>query len=143
MATVRLADVVFCIDASNSMLPCFGAVCEHLNGFLQTLQKGGQQPWYIRLDYLAHSAGAHGASHVFDFRSLYSGGTTSILADSYGAGQGRFFTSDPRELAVSLCKIQVGGDEAPLVALDFALDFPWRDDLQCRRVVVMLTDEPL
>jgi hypothetical protein len=39
--------------------------------------------------------------------------------------------------------VDVFGDEAMLVALDMALDFPWRPQAGCHRVVVVLTDEPL
>jgi hypothetical protein len=58
------------------------------------------------------------------------------------ADPSQFFTSDLNEFSRSLGQVEVAGDEATLIALDIALDYPWRSKRSCHRVVICLTDEP-
>lgn len=55
--------------------------------------------------------------------------------------QGHFFTDDINTFQHALAKAKTGDNEAPLIALDCALDFPWRDASSCRRIVIFMTDE--
>ena len=66
-----------------------------------------------------------------------------LVTSLYGTRQGKFFTSDIREFQRALEKVKIGENEAPLVALDCALDFPWRDSSVCRRIIILMTDEPV
>ena len=145
MSTKRIADVVFCMDASASMRPCFAAVREHVGTFVNTLQGDLQTKWDVRLDFLAYSTGETGDGNgVFDFRSLRTQGLK--LLDSLYKQGGRsadFFTNDVEDFKRGLAAIKVGGDEASFIALDTALDFPWRAAAACHRVVILLTDEAL
>jgi len=142
MSAKGVADVVFCIDASESMAPCLNAVRKHLTDFLTGLKSHTQQTWDLRVDFVAHRAGQSSSGGiVFQMRSLYE---QDLLGVQYldRSRQGRFFTQDLAEFSRGLQRVEVAGDEAPLVALDFCLDFPWRESGSCHRVVIMLTDEP-
>ena len=67
-----------------------------------------------------------------------------LLKSLYGgSSQGRCFTEDVSTFQTALAKVETGENEAPLVALDCALDFPWRDAAACRRIVILMTDEPV
>ena len=88
----------------------------------------------------AHSAGGD----AFRSESLYHDSGTLIddLYRSQGPSEGQFFTRDLAQFRNSLARVDLFGDEAPLIALDCCLDFPWREAAGCHRVVVMMTDEP-
>ncbi len=140
MTTKNVADIVFCLDASTSMEPCFRGVCQHLGDFVQGLTSRGQQALDLRLDYVAYSASPSSRGFLFRHESLYS---QALVESLYGSNStGRFFTRDQNEFRQGLQRVTTMGDEAPLVALDFALDFPWRPAHECHRVVIMMTDEP-
>lgn len=140
MSTRGVADIVFCLDSSRSMRPCFDEVRQHLGDFVAGLQSKGQVTWDLRLDFVAHSAGSAQGGTLHNLRSLYHPVVVKAL---YGGtqGKGRFFTTDAAEFSGALAKVEVGGDEASLVALDCCLDFPWRDAATCHRVVIFMTDE--
>ena len=67
---------------------------------------------------------------------------TNVLSTLY-RGRGDFFTKDVSAFQRSLRRVTVEGNESPFVALDTALDFPWRDGRTCNRIVILLTDEPV
>ena len=140
MSTRGAADILFCLDASASMEPCFEAVRRHVGDFLTGLESNQQIRWDWRIDFVAHRAGETRNGFVFDQRSLYN---EQLLDSLYSrdSQQGRFFTADVGEFSHGLSNIKVSGDEAALVALDSCLDFPWRSTSACHRVVILLTDE--
>ncbi len=153
MSTKGVADVVFCLDASDSMKPCIDGVKTHISSFLEGLKSDRQRNWDVRFDFLAHQTvlgegGVIGHGHY----SLYHNGESSEEGDVLTAlytgqkgqqGQrGRFFTTDINEFKRGLEKVEVIGDEGPFVALDSCLDFPWRKAGECHRVVIFMTDEP-
>jgi len=141
-STKGVVDVVFCLDASGSMAPCIDGVRRNVGAFLDGLAGDANRKIDCRMDFLAHSCDE--AGQLFRSESsrwqnqdlisrLYSANTTP--AD--------FFTTEPSTIRSGLDRVAVYGDEAMLVALDLALDFPWRLRAGCHRVVVMLTDEPM
>jgi hypothetical protein len=141
MRTTGVVDIVFLIDASDSMRPCIDAVRRHLGDFNRGLESGSQHRMDYRLDFLAHCCDSSGMP--FNLFSLRNSGVDVVTA-LYKPGQpGSFFTTDPEELRKGLDRVDVAGDEATIVALDFALDFPWRPRSSCHRVVIALSDEPL
>lgn len=137
MSTSRTADIVFCIDASSSMAPCFHSLQKSLGSMMESLCDG-QGAWDVRFDFVAHSASE---DRVFRHESIFTGGT-ELFASLYGNGAGRFFSTSIQEFLGRLGLVEMEGDEAPLVALDACLDFPWRDAAKCHRVVIFLSDEP-
>lgn len=141
MSTTGVVDIVFLLDVSDSMRPCIDGVRAHLGDFIRSLEAGSQHRMDYRLDFLAHCCDASGGP--FELSTLRNSGVGVVTA-LYGPGRpNSFFTADPNELRKELSKIEVAGDEATIVALDFALDFPWRPRRSCHRVVIAMSDEPL
>lgn len=143
MSTKNVADILFCIDASDSMRPCFDALMRHLNDLVNSL-KGNGSEWDIRLDFISQSvaqAKNDPRTRVFQHNSVFN---SDVLTSLYCTPnpEERFFTSDRRAFLDALSKIECKGDEAMLVALDTAIDFPWRHSAECHRVLIFLTDEP-
>lgn len=141
-STKGVVDVVFCLDASGSMAPCIDAVRKNLDAFLDALAGDANRKIDCRLDFLAHSCGEDG--ELVRSLSLRKSGADLIQA-LYGQvpQPTAFFTTDRDAIRRGLKELTVYGDEAMLIALDLALDFPWRPQAGCHRVVVVLTDEPL
>jgi hypothetical protein len=137
-----VVDVVFCLDASGSMAPCIDAVRRNLGAFLDALAGDANRKIDCRLDFLVHSCGEDGG--LVRSKSLRKSGEDLVRA-LYGqpAQPHAFFTADREAIRAGLRDVEVYGDEAMLVALDMCLDFPWRPQAGCHRVVVLLTDEPL
>lgn len=138
MSTKGIVDIVFCLDASGSMSPCFAALSKHISEFIAGLGGNAQMQWDWRIDFVAYGY----ADRVFRVQSLYYD-TPELIGQLYHHEQsGRFFTKDLGEFRSRLKRIEIAGDEATLVALDFCLDYPWRSADRCHRVVVLMTDEP-
>jgi hypothetical protein len=140
MTTKGVADVVFCLDASDSMGPCFQGVCGHVGDFIAGLKSHPQFAWDWHLDFLAHSASEEAGGYAFRAESLYH--QNVILALYQEQNPGRFFTADVDQFRDRLASVPLTADEAPLVALDCCLDFPWREAKYTHRVIIMMTDEP-
>lgn len=110
-----VADIVFCIDASGSMEPCIEGVKNHIEKFLDGVLSNPQLSFVDwRLGILAH-----------DSENFY-------ILD---------FTNDITRFKDALRKVKTGGQEFTLPALDWSLDFPWRED--AHKIIVLFTDEPL
>jgi hypothetical protein len=139
MSTKGVVDIVFCIDASSSMQPCIDAVRRHVVEFIRGLESNANQKMDWRIDYVAHSCDEGGT--IFRMNSLRHAGVDLWDQIYHRGGQG-LFTTSLGDFQRALQSVEVFGDEATLVALDTALDFPWRPRGRCHRVVVCLTDEP-
>jgi hypothetical protein len=140
MGGKSVVDLVFCIDASASMRPCIFAVRKHVVDFLQGLQ-ATRQHVDLRIDFLTHSCDISGGG--FTSANVRRSNIDLLTALYRTPDPQSFFTTSLTEFQNRLEKIEAVGDEATLVALDIALDFPWRPRSQCHRVVICLTDEPL
>jgi hypothetical protein len=135
-----VVDLVFCLDVSDSMKPCIHGVREHVGAFLEGLHANGQWRLDWRLDFLAHACDSSGAP----FRPTNIRRTgMDLLRSLYGGVNSDFFATELDPFRTALDGLSVGGDEATLIALDLALDFPWRPRTECHRVVACLTDEPV
>ena len=141
-STKGVVDVVFCLDASGSMAPCLDGVRRNIGAFLDSLAGDENRKLDCRLDFLAHSCDE--AGKLFRSESL-RWQNQDLLTRLYSTNTtpADFFTTDPATVRAGLERVEVYGDEAMLVALDTALDYPWRPRAGCHRVVVLLTDEPL
>ena len=148
MAGRETADIVFCMDASGSMSPCFDGVRKNVVKLLKSIESTGlQRKWDVRFDYLAYSNGSDSmrletlnksGKSVLD--SLYGGGG-SLFQGGSGGNPSDFFTSDVSKFRDGLERVNCRGDEATILALDIAADFPFRDAKTCHRAVVLFTDE--
>lgn len=143
MAGRGFADIVFCIDASASMQPCFDAVTRNIDTFLKSLNSNQQMRWDWRLEFVAYNATNHGGSPVYGLTTTnYAGTEVSDALYHSNPSSAQFFTTDPEQFRHALNQVTVHGEEVPLVALDCCLDMPWRKAQECHRIVIMLTDEP-
>ena len=154
-STKGVADVLFCIDASNSMAPCIEGVKANVSGFIDGLSGNPNYAgWDLRMDYVAHSALERTTGVVFkdvnwslchESTNFPFGCQPDVIDSLYlpQVGQQKLFTSSVEEFRTALDKVQPKGNEASLVALDCCLDFPWRGAAKCHRVVIFLTDQPL
>ena len=127
------------------MRPCFDAVRKNIGSLIAGLKSDGQTNWDLRFDFVSYSASeSDGGNLVFGMRSLRANGL-KLVEGLYNHQQSAnsFFTSDVEEFRGGLAELKAGGDEASFVALDTALDFPWRDPNVAHRVVILLTDEAL
>ena len=141
MAGRNCADIVFCIDASGSMKPCIDALRANIEKLLEGLKTDVQTTWDVRFDFLAFHDSKDG---VHWYRSVALESVPLIEAIYKGSGaQASFFTKDLEAFKAGLKGIEVEGEEEQLLALDVAMDFPWRPSAGCHRVVVLLTDEPV
>ncbi len=141
MAGRNCADIVFCIDASGSMQPAIDAVRENISRLLHGLAQGGDEQgysWDVRFDFLAFHNNREG---IHSFRSVRADTVALHKALYLSQDSSPFFTRDVQEFCRALAKVRPEDEEKQLLALDFALDFPWRPSADCHRVVVLLTDE--
>lgn len=142
MATTRgVVDIVFCIDSSMSMKPCIDAVRKHITAFVESMGRHSQQKVDCRLDYVSYACDE--TNGTYRMTSLQNQGVDLVKHLYPRPREAAFFSADVGAFQAKLNGIEVIGDEATLVAVDFALDFPWRPRAGCHRVVVVLTDEPL
>lgn len=138
------ADIVFVIDASESMQPCFDALRSHLDAILQPMQGSVSK---VRFGLVAQSAGKLRGRAIYDHRFL-CGADLDVLQRLYRRGPNdsdpreEFFTSDARRFASVLAEIKPQGNEEMLVALDVAADFPFGPIADNKRVIALFSDEP-
>lgn len=131
----RNVDIVFCIDASESMKPHVDSLCRHVSSMVESMR---QAKFAWRIDFVAHQVlGRTDDGMVYCDRSIF-GDTVDLL---YEADEARFFTKSVKEFKSALSGISFEGDENMLYALDLALDFPFRSAADTQRVVILLSDE--
>lgn len=143
MGTQKNVDVVFVVDASASMKPTFDQLRKHINSMLTPIIKSGSN---VRLGLVAHRAGeTDDGGAVYQFSGI---GGHSVIDALYqkspnDSDEQGLFTRDLKIFVESLDRISPAGDEETLIALDCALDFPFGPLASTKRVLVLLTDEPL
>jgi len=114
-----------------------------VGSLVDVFHRDPQTRWDLRFEFLAHCA-----TSARDGGTAFGTWTTkteqmATFDAVYRPKGSRLFTGDVSAFRAALGRVSVQGDEAPLVALDTALDFPWRSGADCHRVVIFLTDEPL
>lgn len=141
MAGRKCADIVFLLDASGSMTPCIEAVKKNIGKLAEYFKSDAQNTWDVRLSFLAHASW----QHLYHLQSLSLSGLE--LVDAVYKPQtmsgSALFTTDVKEFQAALTQVKTQGDETTLVALDIALDFPWRPAEACHRAVICLSDEAI
>ena len=131
-------EIVFVLDSSESMKPCFEGLASHLEKVVAPLQGSGLR---VRLGLVAVSvARSPGGGGAFALTTL-AGGDDPF--NPVRDGDARLFTEDRAAFLGALRGLQLQGDEQQLLALDFALDFPFGPMAGTRRVIAMFSDEPL
>lgn len=109
-----IADIVFCIDASFSMKSCIEGVKNNIMEFVQGLQETPNRTIDYRIAILAHDWKV--------FRILD-------------------FTEDIDRFSNALDKVVPKWEEFTLPAIDWSLDFNWRE--KCHKFIIIFTDEKL
>lgn len=117
---VNPVDIVFCVDCTASMEPCFEGLVQHLHDFVEGLQSENKVDFRLRL---------------VEYRDLKIGEPT----------RAREFTSDVEEFKRQLKELSAsgGGDEpeSTLDAIYTGLNSPWRAT-KCHKAVLVFTDAP-
>jgi uncharacterized protein YegL len=142
MATKECADIVFLIDISGSMTPVLSAVKDNITKLVDTLANDTQRQWDIRLDFLAHTSG----NGLMRYRSVRFDNSIDVLNSLYHhkpEPAQYFFTTDIAKFKSRLAELETDCDETTLMALDTALEYPWRPAQEGHRAIVLLTDEQI
>ncbi len=141
------ADVVFVIDASDSMKPCFEQLKASIKSFVKPFQQQGFDS--LRLGLLAYRTGAGNGDWVYR-HSFICGDEPENMKDFYSDDEElkeKFFTRsgdgevDTKTFCDCLDAIECSADEDSPLALDCAADFPFAPPCEARRAIVMFTDE--
>lgn len=116
---VNQVDIVFCVDCTESMAPCFEGLVKNLHHFVTGLQSANEVDFRLR---------------VIEYRDLNEGEQT-VAKD---------FTADADEFRRQLdALVPAGGGDIPESTLDaiyVALSSPWRSP--CHKAVLVFTDAP-
>ena len=133
-------DLVFVIDASGSMRPCFAQLSQHLEQILKPMQGYVSQ---VRFGLVTINVGSNDSSQVYYVHGIGGINLLDALYDPQApAATYPLFTNDPTSLSHSLNVTSIQGDEDMLLALDVALDFPFGPVSSTKRVIAMFSDEP-
>ncbi len=133
-----IVELVFVLDASESMRPCFEGLANNLQQVVNPLQTLGLK---VRLGFIAMRVGnATGGGGVIATASINSASDPIALIASGDPG---LFTEDNALFSSKMRALELGGDESQLLALDCALDFPFGPMVNTRRVVAMFSDETI
>lgn len=135
------ADIVFLVDSSGSMSPCISAVKDNIGRLVDFFRSDGQNTWDIRLEFVAHAS--YNNLHRLDSHSLSGPELLDAIYKQSVQSVNRLFTSEVARFQKALAEVAAEGDETTLVALDIALDLPWRPAESCHRVVICLSDEAI
>ncbi len=136
-------DIVFVIDASESMRPCFEQLRQHLSEVYAPMQGLVSK---VRFGMVAQSVGSTGGVVMFDHQFLCGSGPDAMKklyskAPNDTDTQNEFLTDNSEKLKQSLSVLKPQGNEDMLVALDIALDFPFGSLSNTKRVVALFSDE--
>lgn len=134
-------DILFVVDASNSMSACFQQLRANLRSFIAPLD---QASFEIRYGLLAHHAGLSDGNPAYD--NIFIGGNdTSLVTGLYSPqiDTDKYFTRDAGKFLRALESVRPGGDEDSFLALDIAADFPFEEISESRRVIAFFSDEKL
>lgn len=118
------ADIVFCIDATSSMQPCFNALIANLDTFIGSLQS---------------EANVHVRLRLIGFRDLHDptcryDWTIFDFTEDATVFRGQLSSLDAK------CGQKYRGAESSMDALFFAVHSDWRASMT-HRTIVMITDD--
>jgi hypothetical protein len=133
----KVVEVVFVLDASESMRPCIQGLIQNLDQMLRPLQ--GFQ-FRVRVGFLGLGVGKAPNGQIIYRLETMAGGAVESLRAIYGSNA-TLFCDDPITFSSRLRTIELGGDEDHLLALDCAIDFPFGPVSGTRRVVALFSDE--
>lgn len=136
--SAKIVEIVFVIDTSGSMRPCFDGLVANLDSVVRPLQGFDFE---VRMGLVGckvlKNTGSDG--RVVCIETLDGGGLGRI----YSSQDARLFTADAPTFSCALKALTAAleGDENHLIALDCALDYPFGPLGTTRRVVALFSDE--
>lgn len=149
----KCADVLFVLDASGSMRPCFEKLCDNISKFVEPFKEKGFES--LRLGLLAYSA-IKNRSGEPKYKYLYRNNflcpdnkrnMVYLYGDESVSGSKFFIEATTENGIKSFCdrlkQIKCRGDEDTAFALDCAGDFPFKPLNKARRSIILFTDEPM
>ena len=149
MSEEKRADVVFVVDASDSMKPCFDQLRNSIKKFVEPFKEEGFTS--LRLGLLAYNAGPNNDKWVY--RNTFINGDAPenmniLYGDDEDAQESLFTRSgdgfvDIETFCSRLDSINCCADENTPLALDCAGDFPFEPVCMTRRIIILFTDEKL
>jgi hypothetical protein len=142
MKPERKADIVFVIDASDSMVPYFQKLKEHLRRFIEPVLRLQEVFATIRLGLLAYKAGGKEGHAIYEFNFI-SGNQPDLVKGLYTdtVDSSKYFTNDPAVFIDALDNVRTQGDENTPLALDMAGDFPFAPLNLTVRAIILFTDK--
>lgn len=126
------------------MKPAFKSVCDNINQLITGLSSDLQRDWDVRFGFIAFNDSPQpDGGHLHGYVGVNGAGIWHTLYHSRydSAEMQTCFTKDVSVFKRALMNVRCEGEEMHLLALDFALDFPWRASATCHRAVVLLSDE--
>lgn len=134
-------DILFVLDASDSMKPCFDKLKQNLRQFIVTLN---QASFEVRLGLLAYHSMTVGWS-IGHEHFVLSGDEVEKITNLYHPGikEDDYFTSDLERFLRTLDTVKIEGDECTPLALDIASDFPFAPPDESRRVIILFSNEKI
>lgn len=141
-----IVDIVFVLDASASMEPCFDQVKKHLHDVIKPMLGHVSK---VNFGLVASAASRHSGGVLYTAESLLENDQCMELIsllyksrDDQSNSRDKLFTQDPERLIRRLDGLKAAGDEDMLFALDVALDMPFGPVSSTKRVVALFSDEP-
>lgn len=138
-------DIVFVIDASDSMKPYIDGLRLNLQHLIAPLEQSGYN-W--RLGLVTHNVivgllrvGYNVYFSGYGEKSRYS--WKEQLNKLYSGADNSFFLSDINKFKMYLNDITLQGDENSFLGIDLATDFPFRSIKNTRRVIAFFSDEEI
>ena len=134
-------DILFVVDASDSMSPCFQKLRDNLRRFILPLN---QASFEIRFGLLAYNAGGDGNRAIYE-HTFIGGNAANLVKELYSPNVdiNKFFTNDANKFLNALDSVRTQGDENTPLALDIASDFPFNTPDESRRVIALFSNEKL
>ncbi len=136
----KIVDLVFVLDASESMRPCFEGLAQNIDKVVNPLQGMGMK---VRLGLIAINAGKTSDNRPAYWVTTLGSPDFCASMEYINSGNPVLFTENNAQFIQEMRAITLQGDEDQLLALDCALDFPFGHMSTTRRVVAMFSDECL
>lgn len=118
------ADIVFCVDATSSMYPCFQALIRNLDQFVSSLQTSADVNFRLRLIAFRD---LHDPTCVYDWDVFDFTERADVFKSQLSSLEAK-------------CGQQYRGAESSLDALYVAVHSPWRQS-KTHRTIVLVTDD--
>jgi len=130
-------DLVLVVDSSSSMRPCFEALAANLGELIRPLEEARMN---VEFGIVVHSATRQGEQVWYLHRFVRP---EADLPYGSNAERKDYFSGKSEEVCRVLNDTIPEGDEHSLMALDVAIDLPYRPVASTHRVIAVFSDEKL